>query len=164
QGVVTKGQKTAAVLADELEALRLPDLRGKTVLDIGTLDGFYAFEAERLGAKRVVAIDHYMWEYEARWTSAYRDECRLKGIDPEPPYRTNWVSWEWRPDELPGKRRFDIAHRALDSKVEALAEDFMKLNPGELGTFDVVLFLGVLYHMTNPFEAMRRVASWTEEV
>ena len=34
-GVVTKGVKTLETLRSELESLRLPDLRGKTVLDIG---------------------------------------------------------------------------------------------------------------------------------
>lgn len=33
------------------------DLTGKRVLDIGAWDGFYAFEAEKRGAKEVVAMD-----------------------------------------------------------------------------------------------------------
>ena len=39
----------------------LPDLAGKTVLDIGAWDGYYSFQAERLGASGVVALDHYVW-------------------------------------------------------------------------------------------------------
>jgi len=35
------------------------DLRGQRVLDIGTCNGFAAFEAERRGARRVVAVDVY---------------------------------------------------------------------------------------------------------
>ncbi len=35
------------------------DLTGKTVLDIGTYDGFFAFEAEKRGAKSVVAVDRF---------------------------------------------------------------------------------------------------------
>jgi hypothetical protein len=46
-GVVTNGFKSVEVLKRELKALRLPDLRGKTVLDIGAYDGFFSFEAER---------------------------------------------------------------------------------------------------------------------
>ena len=37
----------------------LDDLTGKTVLDIGTANGGAAFEAERRGASRVVAVDIY---------------------------------------------------------------------------------------------------------
>ena len=58
QGVVTKGAKTPETLQHELESLRLPDLRDKTVLDIGAWDGFFSFEAERRGARHVVALDH----------------------------------------------------------------------------------------------------------
>lgn len=39
-------------------------LTGKTVLDVGTFDGLMAFEAEKRGAKEVVAIDIYQGEGE----------------------------------------------------------------------------------------------------
>lgn len=45
-----------------LEALRLPkDLSGLDVLDIGAHEGFYSFEAERRGARSVVAADEVTW-------------------------------------------------------------------------------------------------------
>jgi len=40
------------------------DLSGKSVLDIGTWDGYFAFECERRGAKRVLAIDTWNGEKE----------------------------------------------------------------------------------------------------
>jgi tRNA (mo5U34)-methyltransferase len=46
-----------------LGLLQIPeDLSGKTVLDIGAWDGFFSFEFERRGAKRVLAIDTYAWD------------------------------------------------------------------------------------------------------
>ena len=36
-------------------------MAGKSVLDIGAGDGKYSFEAGRVGASRVVALDHYGW-------------------------------------------------------------------------------------------------------
>ena len=36
------------------------------------------------------------------------------------------------------------------------------LDPEILGTFDLVLFLGVLYHMRDPLRALERVAAVTE--
>ena len=46
-----------------LEALRLPaDLSGHDVLDIGSHEGFYAFECERRGASSVVAADKVTWD------------------------------------------------------------------------------------------------------
>ena len=45
-----------------LRLLQIPaDLTGKTVLDIGAWDGYFSFEFERRGAKRVLAIDSYAW-------------------------------------------------------------------------------------------------------
>ena len=43
---------------EKLKHLRLPkDLRGMSVLDIGCNEGFFCFEAERRGARRVLGID-----------------------------------------------------------------------------------------------------------
>jgi len=60
-GVVTPGHKTREIVQAEWAALRLPELRGKSVLDIGAWDGWFSFEAERRGASRVLAADHYCW-------------------------------------------------------------------------------------------------------
>lgn len=40
------------------ENMRRVDYRGKRVLDVGCRDGMYSFEAERCGAREVVAIDN----------------------------------------------------------------------------------------------------------
>jgi tRNA (mo5U34)-methyltransferase len=53
-GIVTPGINDSPAA---LRALGLPDdLTGRRVLDIGTRDGFFAFECERRGAE-VVAVD-----------------------------------------------------------------------------------------------------------
>jgi tRNA (mo5U34)-methyltransferase len=39
----------------------------------------------------------------------------------------------------------------------------LDITPHRVGTFDVVLFLGVLYHMRHPLLALERVASLTTE-
>ncbi len=104
-----------------LRFLQIPeDLTGKTVLDIGAWDGFFSFECERRGAKRVLAIDTYSWD--------------------------NY-----------GKDGFLLAHETLKSKVEhqrCAAED---IDPSTLGTFDLVLFLGVFYHLRSPIAVLDRI-------
>ena len=160
QGVVTNGMKSASLLAKELESLRLPDLEGKSVLDIGTYDGFYAFEAERQGARRVVALDHYVWSMDVAENIKHWKDCKQRGVPPGLPHTMPY----WRPAELPGKRAFDAARDARGSRVEEMIRDFMTTNLDEVGSFDVVLYLGVLYHMENPFEALKRVAAVTREV
>ncbi len=56
---------------------------------------------------------------------------------------------------------FDLARRVLDSRVEDRTVDVMDLSPESVGVFDVVLFLGVLYHLKHPLLALERVHSVT---
>jgi tRNA (mo5U34)-methyltransferase len=126
-GIVTSGIEQAT--AWKLSYLALPeDLTGKTVLDVGAWDGFFSFECERRGAKRVLATDSLMWRLET------------------------------------GRAGFDTAREALGSTVDSLEIDVMELAPERVGgTFDIVLFLGVLYHMRDPMLALERAASVTRE-
>jgi tRNA (mo5U34)-methyltransferase len=53
-GLVTRGGWDLRPTAD---VMPWPDLAGKRCLDVGTMDGFWAFELERRGASEVLAID-----------------------------------------------------------------------------------------------------------
>lgn len=117
--------------ARKLGWIGLPaDLRGATVLDIGAWDGFFSFEAERRGAARVVAVDGPAWREPA-----------------------------WGPGGFGTRAGFDLARRALGSGVEARELDLDEIAPETVGRFDVVLLLGVLYHLKHPWAALERVAS-----
>jgi tRNA (mo5U34)-methyltransferase len=59
------------------------------------------------------------------------------------------------------KAGFELARRALRSGVEDRTIDVLELSPESVGVFDLVLFLGVLYHMRHPLLALERVASVT---
>jgi tRNA (mo5U34)-methyltransferase len=155
-GVVTPGAKSSAWLKAEFDRLELGDLRGKSVLDVGAYDGYYSFAAERLGADRVVALDSYVWSADMPGYMHYRDERMAAGFPVEP---VDALPEFWRPDELPGRRPFDLAHEALDSRVEVVVGDLLDHNLEELGTFDVVLYLGVLYHVRHPLLALEKLAS-----
>jgi tRNA (mo5U34)-methyltransferase len=160
QGIVTNGWKSASQLAHEVNSFRLPDLRGKSVLDINAWDGFFSFEAERRGASRVVALDHYMWAMDLAVHHTYWKECKERGITPAAYHTMPY----YMPDKMPGKIGFDTAQKALQSEVEGLVGDFMEMELGPLGAFDVVFYFGSLYHMENPLQAMRRVAAVTKEL
>lgn len=64
----------------------------------------------------------------------------------------------WQPN-IQGRISFDLAKNALGSKVTPLDIDAMDIAPETVGTFDVVLFLGVFYHLKDPIEGLRRAAS-----
>ena len=70
-------------------------------------------------------------------------------------------SFSWEGGGWGSKAGFELAHQTLGSGVESKSVDVLELSPERIGTFDVVLFLGVLYHMRHPLLALERVASVT---
>jgi len=59
---------------------------------------------------------------------------------------------------------FQQVHRKLKSKVEYRILDFYELAFEDLGKFEVVFFLGVLYHLRHPLLALEIVCGLTTEV
>jgi tRNA (mo5U34)-methyltransferase len=57
----------------------------------------------------------------------------------------------------PGVTGFAVAREALGSRAEYLQANVYDLAPERIGTFDHVLFLGVLYHLRHPLLALDRL-------
>lgn len=57
------------------------------------------------------------------------------------------------------KPRFLEARALLDSKVRYIVDDVLNLRPQTIGQFDIVLFLGVLYHLKHPLLALERISA-----
>src|SRR5688572_2684651 len=72
--------------------------------------------------------------------------------------------YSWHGPGWGTKAGFELARATLGSRVEDLNIDVMDLSPERVGTFDVVLFLGVLYHLPHPLLALERVASVTRQL
>lgn len=119
-GTLTPGSHASAA---GLEALALPDdLQGKRVLDLGTRDGFFAFECERRGAE-VLAIDYL-------------------------------------PADETG---FATASELLGSAVRFEQANASVLSEERFGRFDLVLCLGLLYHLRAPLDLLDRIRSVCDE-
>jgi tRNA (mo5U34)-methyltransferase len=155
-GIVTPGVSNVEPLSDA----ELPKFEGRSVLDVGAWDGLYSFRAERAGASRVVALDHYAWGVSLPLRQAYWDRCAVAGVLPD---HERDITEFWDPS-LPGRKGFELAKEALASSVDPVVGDLMNMDLAGLGTFDVVLYLGVLYHMPEPLTALRRVRAVTREV
>jgi tRNA (mo5U34)-methyltransferase len=56
---------------------------------------------------------------------------------------------------------FGVAAEVLASTVTFRVENVYNLDPARHGTFDLVLFLGVLYHLRNPLWALDRIREVT---
>jgi len=57
---------------------------------------------------------------------------------------------------------FSLAAELRDSKVKFINQNLYTLNSHSLGKFDVVLFLGVIYHVPDPYLALEIVRSLTK--
>ena len=140
KGVVTPGWMDLRPVVDRMP---WPDVRGKRCLDVGTYDGFLAFELERRGAASVVATDI---------------------SDPSP--------WDWSGEmrERGGEflaavagekgRGFEVAHETLGSSVEKKEISVYDLSPEAVdGTFDVVVCGSLLLHLKDPVRALEAIRS-----
>lgn len=123
-------------MRDYVHEYGLPErLDGQRVLEVGTWDGFWAFELERRGAE-VVALD-------------LDDERELDW----PPRRRKS---EW-PSEPRGEG-FRLARQILGSKVERVNLSVYHATPEELGRFDLVFCGSVLIHLRDQLLALERIA------
>ncbi len=123
-GSILEGKCDLSGLKDRLDVFPIPaDLTGKRVLDVGTWDGWFAFELAKRGA-HVLAID--TWD-----NPRFREMRRLLDLEPLVDYRLMNV--------------YDVT-------------------PEALGRFDIVMFMGVLYHLKHPLLGLERVCSVTRSL
>lgn len=134
-GLTTRGHFMHRSLADQVG---LPEsLAGKTCLDVGTADGFWAFEMERRGAARVTAVD-----------LPRHGECDLT-----PPVR-GAMHPEVAANPPFHQMRFATAKAVLKSKVEYRPMSVYDLSPETIGTFEVVYCGSLLLHLFDPLSAL----------
>ena len=112
-------------------------LSGKRVLEIGTWDGFWAFELERRGAE-VVAID-------------LDDESEL-----------DWPPRRRTPKAGRRGSGFELAREILGSRVERVVRSVYDARPEDLGTFDLVFCGSVVLHLRDQLLALERIAALTK--
>ncbi|MBA2496376.1 MAG: methyltransferase domain-containing protein [Acidimicrobiia bacterium] len=120
-----------------------PDVAGRRCLDIGTFDGFYAFELERRGAAEVVAIDvedHLLWD----WPPDYRG----KQLSRDPAF-----------GGPPKGAGFRLLVEATGSIAQWRPLSIYDLDPAVVGTFDVVILGSLLLHLRDPVRALEAVRS-----
>lgn len=113
---------------------RIPeDLSGKRVLDVGSWDGYWAFEALKRGAKEVVAIDDF---------SDYLGLLEERD-------RKAWQT-------------FDFCREALGyNETVCQRQELSVYNATEdrIGRFDIVFFFGTLYHLRYPMLSLDVLSS-----
>lgn len=95
------------------------------------------------------------------WDGFFSFECERRGAARV--LATDSFAWEG--DNWSDKRGFELAREALGSRVEDRHVDVLDLSEEAVGgRFDVVLCLGVLYHMKHPLLMCERLAAVTGEL
>jgi SAM-dependent methyltransferase len=138
------GRKTqgAIDLKNVAERILPDDLSGKRTLDIGTYDGFWAFEMERRGAE-VVAVDLDDHE-ESDWP---------------PLSRARLAEQARREAAVPGTR-FRLAKAALGSSVERVPSSIYQVERERVGgNFDLIFIGDLLLHLRDPVLGLERARS-----
>jgi tRNA (mo5U34)-methyltransferase len=141
-GVTTPGWYDVGAVADRVP---WPDLEGKRCLDVGTSEGFWAFEMERRGAETVVATDVFdaaNWDWPVT-----ADPQMIDSLS-----RTS-----------PRKPNLDLARQALGSSVEPVELSAYELSPERIGMFDVVFCGSLLVHLRDPIRAIERIRTVCSE-
>jgi len=135
-GVVTPGHIDLRATAPKV----LPvSIRGRA-LDVGTFDGFWAFELERRGAQ-TVAIDVPALEA-AEWPAINRPQLEARAR-------------EW---DVKLGRGFELAAEALGSSVKRLECPVQSLTPDAIGGSVNFVFSGaILLHLRDPVGALERL-------
>jgi SAM-dependent methyltransferase len=138
-GIVTPGYIDMRKAADKV----LPDdMRGMRVLDIGTFDGFWAFEMERRGAQVTTA-----------------DLEKITDADWPPVHRPRLEAQAER-DGLELGKGFRLAKSALGSNVERVVCNIYDLAPERVpGPFDLVYVGAILTHLRDPITPLCNVRS-----
>jgi tRNA (mo5U34)-methyltransferase len=140
RGVVTPGVFDLRPITDRLP---WPDVRGLRCLDVGTADGFLAFELERRGAGEVVAVDlagHEQWDWEAHMGEHGPEYLRA-------------VS-----GPVAGAG-FRVAHELRHSSVAFRALSVYDVSRRTVGEFDVVVCGSLLLHLRDPLRALAAIRS-----
>lgn len=133
-GIVTEGMFDHRSAVDRY--LIPSDLTGRRCLDVGTMDGFWAFEMERRGAAEVVATDVSEVD-DLDWPPLWR--CRV----------------ETSLDETKAAR-FQLAHDVLGSRVRRIERSVYRLD-ADLGEFDLIFCGDLLLHLKDPLTALERI-------
>ncbi len=159
-GTVTKGVYDVRPIVEmhKFDA----SLAGKSVLDVGTSDGFYAFEFDKRGAESVLAVDTNIYDgsiptdvspakrekYVKKYSREKEEYEKFKDI-----FTTVGVS---------GSNKLVVLADFLDSIVKFEQQSVYELeNMGR--TFDFVFCGGLFGHLKHPLLAMEQLRTVTSE-
>lgn len=94
------------------------------------------------------------------WHGTYGFEAKRRGAGRV--LATDFLAW--RDPQMRGRETFDLVQERLGLDVEAALLDVADTTVERLDPFDIVLFLGVIYHVIDPVRALQNLAGLTREL
>jgi tRNA (mo5U34)-methyltransferase len=72
--------------------------------------------------------------------------------------------YAWQPGGPGNRAAIDLCREALGSRIRVLDLELPDVTPSTVGTFDVVLFNGIIYHVTDPVHHLMHMAQVTRQM
>jgi tRNA (mo5U34)-methyltransferase len=133
-GIVTPGFDLEPIWENTRKAREGIDYRDKVVLDLASFDGLFAFEAEKLGASRVIATD-----------------CLYKSF-------SNFLFCR----EVLGSKAipfYNVSPYNLVDRLDVYLDENYAEAPNTDRQFDIVQHFGLLYHLRDPMLSLSQARS-----
>ncbi|HWB47704.1 MAG TPA: protein arginine N-methyltransferase [Stellaceae bacterium] len=110
----------------------------------------------KLGLTGRSVLDIGAWNGGFSVEAARRGAARVVALD----------HFTWNAPQYRGREAFDLVNEITGHGIEAVDIDLdtPQLSLSHLGQFDVVLFLGVFYHLRDPIAGLREAAALAREV
>ncbi|PTN34154.1 DUF1698 domain-containing protein [Desulfonatronum sp. SC1] len=133
-GITTPGRDYDKIWNMIRETRNVLDFNNKIVLDLGSFDGMWAFEAEQLGANIVVATDCY---YENFYKFLFCREMLQSNVVPY----------------------YNVSPYRLFDRLDVFLQESWKGEKPYDRLFDIVQHLGIFYHLRDPLLSLSQARS-----
>jgi tRNA (mo5U34)-methyltransferase len=133
-GIVTPGLDFDDIWDNIRKTRNMVDYTDKNVLDIGSFDGMWAFEAEKLGANIVIATDVY---YQAFKKFLLCKEILASKVIPY----------------------YNVTPYELYNRLEVFLKENIRGEQPEERKIDIIQHFGVLYHLRDPLYSLSQARS-----
>jgi tRNA (mo5U34)-methyltransferase len=133
-GIVTPGLDFDNIWNNIRKTRSLVDYTNKNVLDIGSFDGMWAFEAEKLGANIVIATDVYY--------QAFKKFLLCKEI-----LESKVIPY------------YNVTPYELYNRLEVFLKENIRGEQPEERKIDIIQHFGVFYHLRDPLYSLSQARS-----
>ena len=133
-GIITPGTNIDPIWSQIRKVRKKLNYKNRSVLDIATFDGMFAFEAEELGAKNVIATD---CQYKTFSNFLFCKEIFESNVKPY----------------------FNVSAYNLVERLDSYFHENYDTKKSSENKFDIVQHFGLLYHLKDPLLSLAQCRS-----